>query len=56
MSYKDDVARELKDVLSQWDMLQGNPNATERDFARLKARITSLCDLLDELERHEKPL
>jgi hypothetical protein len=39
--------QELKSLLEQWKDLETMPAATERDFARLKARIDEICKILD---------
>lgn len=52
--YKQALACELKGLMTQWEMLQTHKATTERDFRRIREKITGVCNLLDEIERKEK--
>lgn len=47
---KEDLAKELRSQLEEFHALEANKNATDRDFARLSARIRETCRQLDRLE------
>jgi hypothetical protein len=44
------LAFELRELLGQWHALTINRNATERDYARIGARIHEVCSALDKLD------
>lgn len=47
---KGDLAKELARLLKEWENLELNLNATQRDFIRLKSQIDSTCKALDGLD------
>lgn len=46
---KQDLCQELRNLMSQWDVLGVTKAATERDYLRLKGRINEVCSILDGL-------
>jgi hypothetical protein len=52
--FKDACTNELRRMTEEWNKLSTNPNATERDFTRLRAKILEVCEQLDAIEMNEK--
>lgn len=46
-----DLTKELRGLLKEWDVMQVNPVATQRDFVRMKDRIDTICAMLNNLDR-----
>lgn len=47
---REDLCKELRNLLDQWTVLQTTATATERDFQRIKAKIDHVCTILDSLQ------
>ncbi len=50
---KDACTHELRELLTVWHALEVNPNATQRDFTRIREKINKVCAWLDQIEKNE---
>ncbi len=45
------LCQELKELLTQWEIVLAAQAATQKEYERLSLRIKEVCNLLDSLEK-----